>query len=377
MARLFQVFVALLFAVFAVEAFFRLIIFPEYKALQEDTFQRHPVLGHFNRPNLELRRLKPGNYDTVVHTNAMGLRGTETDLKKELSGIWIGGDSNTFAAGVEDTETYVHRLREAGYQTANIASEGHNLSSQALLLRYLAAEGYTPRAVVIGVSLYQGAVDLTEAQYTLAGSLDAATKNTGSDAKSTLLSGLRRFGQALPTSLRDVRAVLITNSATYGWLRLGMLNVPAIYNWMKDSGLRSDLNDVVSTDLDFLRPLDEANPATVRISSTADFAKQLGNWVKMTWDVPFGIILFPAYHQMYPERFRLKDSSLDPMRPLTALTAALKRNGVAVLDLLPALKASQIGSLVFPDDAHLNATSHDHVAKVVAHWLETELSIMP
>ena len=114
MARLFQVFVALLFAVFAVEVCFRLIIFPEYKALQEDTFQRHPVLGHFNRPNLALRRLKPGNYDTVVHTNAMGLRGTETDLKKELSGIWIGGDSNTFAAGVEDTETYVHRLREAG-----------------------------------------------------------------------------------------------------------------------------------------------------------------------------------------------------------------------------------------------------------------------
>ena len=65
------------------------------------------------------------------------------------------------------------------------------------------------------------------------------------------------------------------------------------------------------------------------------------------------------------------------MRPLTALTVALERNGVPVLDLLPALKMSQIEPLTFPDDAHLNATAHDHVAKVVARWLETELSIRP
>ena len=369
--------ITVLFVAVVIEGLFRTIFYPEYKTLQNELFVRHPVYEYFNRPNLTMRRSKPMNYDTVVHTNSMGFRGLESDLEKELVGLWVGGDSNTFAAGVEDNETYVYRLRDFGYMAANISSNGHNLPRQTLLLRDLAAKGLKPRAVVIGITQYQGVANFTGWEYALKAPLRRTTVGPSKQASNVLKQKIRELERVLSPSFQNVRALLIVNSAFYGWIRVGMMNVPAIYNWTKEMGLRADLNKVISTNLDFLRTLDKDNPAARRISSTADYTKAMQSLVADLWGVPFGIILFPAYHQSYPERFPLKGSGLDPMRPMTALVKALKERRVPVLNTLPALKAANIEPLTFPDDGHLNAKSHLALANIVAKWLEKDLGIKP
>ncbi|MEO5335357.1 MAG: hypothetical protein H7841_00475 [Magnetospirillum sp. WYHS-4] len=375
---------AIAFVLLGVELLFRQVIFPDYKALQQDMYVNHPLFRHYNKPNLAIRRYNPFNWDVVNYTNLLGMRGKEKDRTAELAGLWIGGDSNTFGGYVADEDVYVHRLRKHGYLSANLASEGHNTSHQAVVVRWLAAEGYRPRAVLIGLSMYNGMTDFEPHRPLLDAPLPSRTKPSSVTASDKLIGGFQVMWHEVPRGIKWVRALLIRNSAAYGWFKAGIMSVSGLRDWTLRAGLRADLKTVFNHDIDLLRPYSHNNPAAAWAVSTADFAAALRDWVDGNLKVPFGIVIFPGYHQLYPEHFPyflekagLSGQDLDPQRPLHALVAALRERNVPVLDLLPALRASRVEPLTFPDDGHLNPQAHAVVAQAVANWLRDEMKVVP
>lgn len=368
------------------EALFRYVIFPEYRSLGEDLFERHPVIGYFNRPDMSVVSYSPGNYKTAIRTNSLGLRGAEQTMGADLSGVWVGGDSNTFAKGVAEEKTFVRRLAQYGYAAANISSEGHRLSQQALVARYL-AKSHRPRAIVIGISLPQAIADYSNEFVNLTRPLTPDAGFAGIrmiTPRSELRHAFSKAVDLFPRSLLALRARLMGSSAIYGWLKVGIGAVPWAVKTLRDSGLIADLELTVKGDLNLRRPFGPQNPMQAQVDSTADFAKAFQDWTRKTLNVPFGIVIYPTYHQMYPEHFRrymkkfnLEGEDLIPIRSLDALRTALQARGVPVLDLLPALQSSGLAALTFPSNGHLNANAHAPVAKAVAHWLESDLGVPP
>lgn len=376
--------VAALLGLAVVELLFRLVIFPGWRDLNHDMYRPHPVFGIYTRPDLNIHRLKPGNWDVRVHTNALGMRGRAEDMTAELAGLWIMGDSNTFGGYLNDDEVYSARLAGFGLRAANLASEGHAVDRQARVLRWLVAEGRRPRAVVAAVSLYHGIKPYQGAVEDLSRPLpqgEAAVAPGG--AVRRLRDGVLNTLDGLPRNGFAMRVFLGSNSALYNWVKSGIMGIPALRAWTLRHGLRTDLDMVYAFDLDLLRPLDPGNPALGDVRATADLLAAMGDLVHRELGVPFGVILLPTHHQIHPAAFarwrsanHLDGDDLDPVRPLTALEDELRRRGVAVTDPLAALRASPVRT-IFPDDGHLNATGHRIVAEHLAAWLPSALGVEP
>ncbi len=387
--RLLAFFLWGLFIVALGEMAFRLVVFPDYRSLLQDIYQPHPLIGHYNKPNLAVRRFNPMNYDVINHTNSLGFRGREEDLEGEIAGVWVAGSSNTFGGSVKDGEVFAARLAAHRYQAANLASEGHNMPDQALVLRYLAAQGYRPRAVVLALPIFHAIQDYDHRRTALTRPLGALapvqeTASGPATAHHRLLTAAAGLWEAVPGSFMSLRARLIRNSAIYGWLKVGIMGVPVLRELTLRLGLRADLDLVYKQSLDLLLPQAPDNPTRWLIRSTAEYARAIGVMVRDTFAVPFGIVLLPAPHHIYPERFEryvrhfgLENQDLDPVRPLAALAERLKTLGVPVLNTLPALRAANDRPLVFPDDGHLNATAHAIVASRIATWLAQDLRVLP
>lgn len=364
----------------------RLFLFPQFTAMLPDMYGRHPLLGHYNKADLEVRRYNPMNYDVINHTNALGMRGLEKDRERELAGVWVAGGSNTFGGYVEDGEVFSAALRKYGIWAANLASEGHTIERQAVVIRALAKEGYRPKAVVLTLSMYFSIADYSFAAGILDRPLDALLDNLrkapprAPTARENLSAAVGGFGAALPANLKAMRARLLKSSALYGWLKVGIMGIPALRGWTLRNGLRSDVDLVRNYDLDLLRPLGPGNPALGMIRSTADLVADIGKMVGKTFGVPFGVVILPANHQLHSANFArfvdhygLSGEDLDPLRPLAALENALRERNVPALDTLPALRESGVSRLTFPDDGHLTAAAHAIVAKALADWLKREI----
>ena len=233
--RLLWLGVAGFFAVAVLESLFRYVIFPEYRTLQQSIFTRHPVIGFYNRPNVVLRRYSPMNYDVINRTNSLGFRGPEKDMKAELSGLWVVGDSMTFGAGVEDDETYVAQLRNYGYWAANLSTEGLGLENQVLAVRYFHSLGYTPRAVIVALTLNNRIADFSPYQdYFTRPLLPAdsqAVSTTDKTAVAVLIDRVESLKELVPTTFLGLRSRLIKSSAIYGWLKVGIMGVPFLRKW--------------------------------------------------------------------------------------------------------------------------------------------------
>lgn len=385
--RVFTILVALAVFVALAELIFRTVIFPNYTAMMPDIFVPHRVFGHYNKPNITVRRFSPMNYDVTNRTNSMGFRGREENLSRELRGIWIGGSSNTFGGGVEDADVFSARLKSFGFDAANISSEGHNLPNQVMVLRHLVESGYRPKAVVIGLPMVHAIRDYSEAY----GAFTRPLGDTG-DVNATpvaLSSAMQAFGTGLaglwdsvPKSFTSVRARLIKNSAIYGWLKVGIMGVPSLRHLTLRLGLRADLDLVYKGELDLLRPSRSNGDADRLMESTADYISAIRDLIRDRLGVPFGVVFLPNHHQIYPDRFRryvahfgLEGEELDPARPLNALHDRLAAKSIPVLDTLPFLRAANDQMLIFPDDAHLNAEGHAIVAKAIAQWLTRDLHV--
>lgn len=371
------------FAVGVLELSARLFLFPQYTAMLPDMYWQHPVLGHYNKPNLAVRRFNPMNYDVVNHTNLLGMRGREKDRERELSGVWIAGGSNTFGGYIPDDEVFAAGLKRHGIWAANLASEGHSIASQAAMLRVLAKEGYRPKSVVLVLSMYFSIRDYST-DFEVLTKLDAgrlaAAPTPALTARENLMAALAGTRDALPGDFQSVRARLLKSSALYGWFKVGIMGIPALRGWTLRAGLRNDLDFVQNFDLDLLRPLSADNPASRKIESTADYVAAVGKLVRETFGVPFGVVILPAHHQVHPknftryvERYGLAGEDLKPLRALTALKTALEQRDIAVVDTYPALRDSGIARLTFPDDGHLTARAHGIVARTLAAWLKNDM----
>ena len=383
MARLLKLCIAALLLVCIMELAARNLFFPQYTAMLPDMYAPHPVLGHFNKPNLTVRRYNPMNYDVINRTNQLGLRGGDDDSEKNLSGIWIAGASNTFGGFVEDNETYAAQLKRYGYHAANLASEGHGIVNQTLFIRLLAEQGYRPRAVILSITMYQAITDYDESYDTFTRPLGGQVQSEASNlprARDNLRSGLESLVAAIPTSVQPIRARLLKSSALYGWSKVGIMGIPALREFTLRTGLRNDLYLVPNFDVNLLRPLTGANPSAPYVVSTAKYIAALQDLVTRQLDVPFGVVMLPSLQQINPEslsRFAnyngLQVEKLSADRAPDALQRTLKRLGVPVLDVLPHLMASGVERLHFPDDGHLTASAHAVVGKAVAEWLSVGL----
>lgn len=357
----------------------RLLIFPQYTAMLPNMYWQHPVLGHYNRPNLTVRRFNPLNYDVINRTNSLGMRGTENNRERELAGIWIAGGSNTFGGYVEDDEVFSAALRKYGIWAANIASEGHSMPSQAATIQLLGKENYKPTAVILVLSMYFAiadySADLQKLEQQSVGTFAAAIQlPTG---RTKLRNALAELGGAIPTSFQSVRARLLRSSALYGWFKVGITGIPALRSWTLRRGLRADLDLVRNYNINLLKPYNNDNPVYGEILSTADYVLAIRRMVERKFGVPFGVVILPSHHQLHPAAFQrfvshygLGDQDLDPLRPISALQRALESRQIRTLDTFPALRASRVPRLTFPDDGHLTATAHAIVAKRVAQWIK-------
>jgi hypothetical protein len=368
-----------LFLLVGAELASRYVLFPQYTAMLPDMYFKHPDLGHFNKPNIEVRRYSPMNWDTVNHTNALGLRGLNENLENELAGIWVAGSSNTFGGYVEDDQLFAAQLNKRGYWAANLASENHFPADQAMVIRYLGDLGYRPRAVILSLPMFHAVQDYSGKYDVLTRPLKAIVPEAGpadNRPRTRLLDALDRFSDTIPRSMQSVRARLLKSSALYGYLKVGIMGIPALRQWTLDTGLRTDVDIVYNFSLDLMRPLGADNPQYGKIESTLDFVAAVRDMVRDRFDVPFGIVLTPTPHQIHPETFQryvshfgLEYQDLDPTRLADALMAGLEKRNVPVLDTVALLRAANTERLTFPDDGHLNARGHAIVGNGIADWL--------
>jgi hypothetical protein len=386
--RIIIILVWMIFLISLLEVLFRFVVFPQYKSMLVDMYAPHPIFGHYNKPNLDVRRYNPMNYDVINHTNSRGHRGLETDMKREMAGIWVLGDSNSFGGYIGDDKVYSARLKKLGFWAANMASEGHYMHNQVLVARQAANQGFKPKAVILGLSFFNAVQNYDQHYANLTAPLglqtNIAQQKTPPNARIKFQTALQELWALVPKNLMAVRARLLKSSAIYGWLKVGIAGIPALRKITLDVGLRSDVNLVFKLSQNLILPLTPKNPVLKDIDSAARYAAAIGKWVKTNLNVPFGVVLQPNHHQIYPDRFqqyikyaKLENKNADARRIITATYNALKKQGLAVLNPLPDLIAANDPNLTFPDDGHLTATGHAIVAKAVAKWLSTELALTP
>ena len=361
----------------------RHVLFPEYTAMLPDMYWKHPVLGHYNKPNLTVRRYNPMNYDVTNRTNSIGMRGLEENREKELAGVWVAGGSNTFGGYIEDNDVFPAAMRRHGIWAANLASEGHGISHQTALMRMLRKQGHRPKAVILVVTMYYAIADHSRGLRELGMPvMDDIAVSPGQrpTARDNLRLAVADFGVLLPTGFQALRARLLRSSALYGWFKVGIMGIPALRDWTLRNGFRNDLDFVQNFDLELLRPLKPGTEAFQKFQSTANYVAAVRTMVESEFGVPFGVLLLPAHHQLHPDNFKryvdrygLGAEDLDPLRPLSALKSELRQRGVQTLDAYPALRDSGIRRFTFPDDGHLTAPAHRVVAKLLANWITAKM----
>ena len=184
-------------------------------------------------------------------------------------------------------------------------------------------------------------------------------------------------------SWQDIKSRLINNSATYGWLKVGVNKNETLRELTLKLGLRANVNLVWNAPVEAMRHM-ENNPTEVYYDSTTKFIIKLDKWIKYNLDVPFGVLLIPDFRHLYPNRFKefvefygLQDLKLDPSLPLRRLKSKLNSFGIKTLDVTQFLSSSDQENLIFPDDGHMNAAAHRIIAAALADWLQNSMGISP
>lgn len=376
--------VLLVFGVAVLEILFRTVVFPQWRSVSQARFERHPVYGTFQKPNLSVRRYNPPNYDVINTTNSRGFRDREQGFEDDLGGIWMAGASNSYGGFLEDDEIMSAQLQARGFRVANLSSEGHRLNQQMRVVRNLAAQGYRPRAVIFEMTLnntvgkYTGGI--RELSMPLVIDRKEATPDLG--AARVLEQGLGKIGGVTNVSLFSFKTRLINNSALYTWAKVGVNGVPFLRDLTLKWGLRADVALSNSLSVSVYRD-QPGNPADAKFALTADYIAAVRDWVTGNLGVPFAVVLLPGGHQMNPDWFDrymahlgLNGDEYDPLRPYDKLLAALRSRSIAVLDTAAAMSKANI-FLSFPDDGHTNAAGHAIVARELAAWLPKALGLEP
>jgi hypothetical protein len=110
-----------------------------------------------------------GDYDTVVHFNALGLRDRK-DLRSAKETDWFAvGDSFTLGWGVDEDQRYSDRLEQL-FQTNGIPAVVYNVAipenlvGYGRLLKYAQSRGGTVRHLIVGVCMENDLQNYTDAR---------------------------------------------------------------------------------------------------------------------------------------------------------------------------------------------------------------------
>ena len=375
-----------LFFLYRVKSFFRLFIFPEWRAVNQARFVKHPVYGTFQKPNLRVRRLNPPNYDVINRTNALGFRDREAGFEQDLAGIWWAGASNSFGGFVQDNEVAAARLQARGWPVANLASEGHRLPNQLKVMKHLYGLGHRPRAILIEMTLTNALADHARHMEQIPKPLAEIAKSPKDlarpGARQVFAGQIRRFADQAEVSWIGIKSRFLNNNAIYSWLKVGVNSIPVLHELTLNVGLRSDVALASSTPVGLLRRGGQT-PHDNLITSTADYVAALQIWLEKNMGAKTGFILIPSHHQMnaayfkrYTDHLGVDAKTLDVSRPYRRLLQELGKRGVPVLGMEKPMKASK-DFLSFPDDGHLNALGHDILAREAAGWLQKKFGIRP
>jgi lysophospholipase L1-like esterase len=382
--RLLLFIILIVFFIVALELIFRTIIFSNWQEVSLPRFIKHPVYGTFQKPNLIVRRYNPPNYDVINRTNSLGFRDREQGFKEDLAGIWLAGASNSYGGFVEDNEIFSARLQNMGYKAANLSSEGHKLQQQIRVIRHLAQQGYRPHAVIIEMTHNNLLGDFRQKQNDLSLQFKTNLEKTG-DAKSVrdkLLIKFKTLNVLTNLTLLEIKSRLITNSAIYAWLKIGINSIPALYKLTLDWGLRADVALADSAPLSLIHKKSN-HQKDYLINSTARYLATMRDWVEKNLNASFGVILIPSQHHLNKDRFLrymkhkgLPAKDYDPIRPYRKSLVALRALKVNVLDMAPKMTSVK-QPLSFPDDGHTNALGHKLIAEELAKFLKNSLGLSP
>jgi hypothetical protein len=192
-----------------------------------------------------------------------------------------------------------------------------------------------------------------------------------------LRANTRRLATTALPSFIGAKARLIKHSAVYGWLKVGLNDIPLVRQKLLDWRLTRhvDFKGALAPEMYMERP---GNPGDAMIENAAAYFAKFQDWVKTNLKVPFAVMVVPGHHEIYVDRFQhwreyagLDNLEMDPYRPRKLFMRALRRRGVTVLDPLGLLRGQAPKPLIFPDDGHLNATGHSALAEVAKGWLDS------
>ena len=379
---MFVLLLSVLVGISLLEVIFRMFVFPDWRIVSRVHFETHPIYTTFQKPNLEIRRYNPPNYDVFNRTNSRGFRDREVGFELDLKNLWISGMSNSYGGFVEDEETYAHLLQtKYGYRNALIASEGHVLPNQVAVMRHLHHQGFRPSMVILELTLnnvlrdYSDGVEELKKKFFVSNSVSLETRPER--ALDNLARRLKALWQRLfSINFIGVKLRLINNSAIYSWAKVGVNEIPFLRKYTLETGLRADpaLSDNV--------PLSLLSTASSQsrdelVQELANYTALIAEWTEKTTGGDFGVLLIPSKHHIneaWFERYlaakKYNSNDLDAAAPYKALAAALNDRGVPVLDIAKVFTDSGL-FLTFPDDGHINATGHKIIAQELAFWLKT------
>jgi hypothetical protein len=351
------------------EAMARLVGFEFRPHMRNRVYFAEPdsLLGWRNRPGLA-GPYGGDEFVTWVTINPDGQRGP-SHPRARVAGkrrIAVLGDSQTWGDGVADDETFVARLDGGANEMLSFASPGWGTDQQLLELDNEAAR-YAPDVVVLA---------------TFVGNDLADNANRGSfqypKPYFTLEDGSRLVLHGVPVpfsrplhALIEVYRGLMRNSA--------LLNAVAeAVNNGRGGGEQGAAGSA--------QPVVELHNSMYLVSSTSEDTQRFALTSRLLIEVArharaIGaqpvVLLIPELWQVEVYNHREQREALAAMgadfrRPQRIFRAALRREGVTVIDALPALahaaRHSEIGSasVYYPQWRHLNAGGHTVVARLLA-----------
>lgn len=391
-SRLIRCCLVLIFAVAALELFVRLFVFPDWRDLSPQILEPHPVFLRFSAPDLSARQYDPPNFDVLIETNSLGFRDRREGFEQDLAGLWLCGGSNVFGTGVNNDETMASQIEKFGYRVANLAAEGSQIEIETRVMRYLMREGFRPKAVICAITTPGAIYDTVDKGWLQ--QFDAPLPEADAIAKpvAKIQSAADRLwfavNRVVPItedgtafSVLAAKARLVKSSAIYGALKYGVGEIPPLYDWLRQRGYIADSDLHISGEADlYLKDLPEKQ--VVRLANMGRFLVRLRDLVQERLGVPFGIVLVPTQHQVYPARFTkylahngLNPAAYDLSLPNRRLAEILSASGIPSLDLRPPLLARNDEALTFINNGHLNPRGQEVAAEYIAPWIASALGV--
>lgn len=282
-----------------------------------------------------------GDFRVRVRINAIGLRNPEP-VDKADGRVWVVGDSVTFGWGVEQDQMYSSVItRATGWATYNIASPGTDVCGyQALIARMPAA--IRPKAVIVGLTIEN---DIR--QYDCRG--EATRVVSPASAAGDEVGDEISWGTVSFTSLKRF---LTRHSALYNVAVVALKRAAFLNEAMVRFGLAAHEH------------VDRGIPATERTESVAaDTAAEIARLRDMVRKGTLVAVL------LIPARFDIRDASPAYVRRREALTDALRRLDVPVIDPTAAFRAAGFATTHFPHDGHWSPLGHRLAGEFAADWL--------